>query len=109
MNIEKQIFEISEYFKKKVIEGDYEIKSHEFYRSQVLVDKKYAFSLLVQDNKVDFLFIDSDLLKLEIKKDEDKKQAFEKLKPKLEEFKKTTLKAQKKAELERLQKEYNEL
>ena len=110
LSIQKKINEISEYFKKKVIVGDYELQEvskEKIYR--IIIDKKYKLSIYdveeiiyIVNNLPDFA-IDLDITR------EQSKEAHKKFVPKYELFKKTVLKNQKKAELEKLQKELNEL
>jgi hypothetical protein len=47
MNIEKQLSEIGEYFKKKVIDGDYEYLGCTEHVAKIRIDGKYHFLLWI--------------------------------------------------------------
>ena len=110
MNIQNKINEISEYFKKKVIDGDYELQEvskEKIYR--IIIDEKYEFSIYdVADIMHLVNYLPNFAIDLNLTRDQGK-EAYKKFAPKYEIFKKTVLKNRKKMELEKLQKELNEL
>ena len=110
MNIQNKINEIAEYFKKKVIDGDYELQ--EMFTEttiKIIIDEKYIFKVYEINT---YLHIVNEIVGFTIDLHLTRPQSEEahiKFAPKYEIFKKTVLKNRKKMELEKLQKELNEL
>lgn len=58
--IHDKIKEVQDYFKKKLIDGDYEEVSHDGYNLWLKIDKQYLFILWIA-NGVEFLCVTDDL------------------------------------------------
>jgi hypothetical protein len=112
MNIHEKIKEVAEYFKAKIISGDFEFKSCRDCIATVVIDEKYEFLLWINnDHKEDFsihfgsMFWDYTSELLRFKTQKERLTGWKQVKPYVEEYKKKVLKREKQKEFNRLKKE----
>ena len=113
MDIDKRIQEISNYFKQKIVDGDYEITDIEPCTVSVLVDGKYEFVLWVSNGESYFNIYEdpfgavSTSIKMKLN-DDDRKMGWKNMQPRLE-GSKQTIKQRKIAQLKALEQEIKDL
>lgn len=113
MNVDKKIKEISDYFKQKIVDGDYEITDIGSCTATIVVDSKHEFELWVSNGERNFSIYEDPFVavstSLKMKLDpEEKKLGWENIKPRLEKSK-PTIKQRKIAELKALEEEIKNL
>lgn len=52
MNIEKSLKEIGEYFKNKILNGDFDLKDCSEYSAFILIDKKHKFDIWIGNSYI---------------------------------------------------------
>jgi len=111
MNIEEKLKEIGDYFKQKVLEGDYKFIKCGEHTATILVNGVYVFELWIGNNPRDnFNFYNTygkDLIYsyLCLTTQKERIKCWSKLKPHINSYKSTILKREKQREINRLQKE----
>lgn len=110
--MKNQILEIQNYFKQKLISGDYELLTPSSeHVSEVVIDNEFKFSLWTSDLKYFYQYspvYENFILLPEFNQTEQKK-ALSNLKPRFEEIQKTKVLKLKEKELLKLQKEISKL
>jgi len=115
MDINKKLEEVSNYFKQKVIKGDFEFKKCDKQTATILINGKYEFDVwIANDPKTSFDFYDGNLfinnnLFPSFDTQKERLAGWRKIKPYVEEYKEKQLKRQKQKEINRLTKELEEL
>jgi len=116
MNIEQTLNDVANYFKHKIIEGEFEFKKCGEHTATVLIDEKYEFQLwIANEPKNNFDFYDSsfmvknsaDFLKFRTQKE--RLAGWRQIKPHVQAYKNKVLKREKQKELNRLKKELEAL
>ncbi len=104
--IEQSISEVANYFKTKVVAGDYEFVSCDENKATVRIDGKYEFFLWIGNGENNFNFFNLDLFSDSFKIEEGKKEGWDYLMPLVKDYRKNVLLKEKIAELKKLQKEF---
>lgn len=116
MNIEDKLKDVADYFKHKIITGEFEFKTCGDYTATVLIDEKYEFQLwIANEPKNNFDFYDSsfilknssDFLKFRTQKE--RMAGWKQVKPHVQAYKNKVLKREKQKEFNRLKKELEAL
>jgi len=112
MNIDDKLKEVGNYFKAKLLEGDYEFIKCSDYTAEILIDKKYKFEVWIANvPKDNFQFYRGgitgedaeDFLRFTTQKDRIK--AYSKIKNFVKDYQNGKLKREKMAQFEKLKKE----
>jgi hypothetical protein len=116
MNIEDKIKEVAEYFRQKVLTGDYMFVSCSEHTAEILVDEKYKFSLwIANEPKMSFDFYEPNFLiedpieLLTLKTQKERLQGWKHIKPYIKDHKNKVLKREKQKQFNRLKKELEKL
>lgn len=117
MKIENLIEETANYFRQKILTGDYEFIMCGEHTAKIVVDKKYTFLMwIVNSPKLNFNFYKYGHLQLEIDKDplklrtqKERMTGWRHLKPFVLKYRNGKLKTEKQAELKKLQEELESL
>lgn len=117
MNIEELLNGVGDYFKQKIISGDFELKHLDSYTATVLIDQKYKLDLwIANDPKENFEFYDRGnffkneaLLDFLFKSKEERIQAWEKIKPFIDSYRRDVVAKEKLKEIDRLKKDLKSL
>lgn len=116
MDINKKLKDIADYFKKKILDGDFSFESCGQHTAIVMIDEKYRFKLWIDNDPKDFFNFYADNIitmggnpHLKFKTQEERLRGWEKVKPSVEEYRKRVLITEKLSEIEELKKEIEEL
>lgn len=116
MNIEETLNDVANYFKRKIIEGQFEFKKCGQHTATVLIDEKYEFELwIANDPKDNFDFYDSTSLPGELTQifrfstQKERLAGWKQIKPHVQSYKDKVLKREKQKEFNRLKKELEAL
>jgi len=112
MNIEESIKEISNYFKQKVFDGEFEFIKCDIHTAKIKVDDKYVFTIwIANEPKYSCDFYEGSLVSfggeriLKLTTQKDRLKLWKQVKPYVKDHKENILKKEKQAEINRLQKE----
>lgn len=107
--MKKKIQEVEQYFRDKLVSGDYEVAVRDSFRWEVLVDGEYTFTLWIGNGANAFTI--SDILKPSYMfftfTEEESKKGWAILEEQIALYKKEVVHVQKLEEYERLKKELN--
>lgn len=114
MNIEKTLTEAGNYFKSKVLAGEYEVTEVTEHSIIIKIDNKYEFDMWVSENPEFFRFTDIFYTSLNVNEyfeftEKEKIVCHSVMAPRLEDFRKQVLKAQKIEQIKKLQQEIEKL
>ena len=116
MNVEQKLKEVADYFKKKIIDGDFEFKSCGECTATITIDGKHDIKLwIANDPKYNFEIYDMTLITLnsnellKFKTQKERLAGWRQVKKHVEAYRKEVLRKQKEEELERLKKELEQL
>lgn len=113
MNIEKNVEIIGDYFKKKVVKGDYQIIRWSDSTIDIIIDNKYNFSLWIYLNSFNFytlLSTEKSIFHNALKfTDDEKKEGRKNYESKYIRFGKDDLKRNLEVKIKKLQEELNNL
>ena len=114
--IEVKLTEIGDYFKHKIISGDFKFISCDEYTAKVIIDERHDFQLWISnDPKEHFNFYSSSFLLdkaidyLRFTTEKQRLAGWRKIKPHVKNYRKTILKKEKQKEIDRLKKEISKL
>ena len=104
--IEQQLQDVDDYFKSKVLSGDYEVIETNQHEAVLSVDDKYDFKVWIGNDMPDNIFIYGiTAFKMPKLSDSEKQKAWDILEPKLKAYNETTVKAEKLKQYNKLKKE----
>lgn len=117
MNIEETLKKAAEYFKNKVLSGEFEFKSCEEHTATIIIDGEYEFEMWISNEPKDwFRFYEGSFSNVTpfykymgFRTQKERLKAWGKLKPHIIEYKEKVLKREKQKQLNRLQKELDAL
>ena len=116
MNIDEKLKDIGDYFKNKIISGEFEVIDCDKCTVTVLIDEKHKFELWISnDPKIHFDFYDSSfILKkntdfLSFKTQKERISGWEQVNSRVQAYRQNVLKIEKQEEFNRLKKELDEL
>ena len=113
MNIENKLYEISEYFKSKLLTGDYEFIECGSCTAKILIDGKYTIEAwIANDPKTSFDFYDHHLSGLKLtglSTQKERVTGWDHIKPHIQQYKTIALKEAKLKQIIQLEKEIESL
>jgi len=116
MNIEQTLNDVENYFKQKIIDGDFEFKKCGEHTATVLIDEKYEFQLWISNEpKNSFDFYDSSFIVkkstdfMSFRTQKERLDGWRQIKPHVQAYKNKVLKREKQKEFNRLKKELEAL
>lgn len=115
MNIEAKLKEVNEYFKNKVLKGDYEFLECTEHTASVLIDQKHKFTFWTSNDpkyNFDFYMLEPNeygYIGLKLTTQEERLTSWRKMKPHVLKYKNEILKKKKQEELKRLEVELSKL
>lgn len=115
MDVEKTMHELAQYFKGKMIEGDYMFVKCDEYTAEVLVDGKYPVKLWISNNPKNNCNIydpptfESHVNLWEFASQKERLKAWRAIKPHVEKHNREILKKEKAAQIARLEAELKKL
>ena len=116
MNVTKKLQEVADYFKKKIIDGDFEFIKCDEYKATIKIDGEHEVKVwIANDPKYNFEIYDSALITrnsaelLKFKTQKERLAGWRQVKKHVEAYRNNILKKQKEEELERLKKELEQL
>ena len=115
MDIEEALKDVSNYFKQKIISGDFKFKSCRDCIATVVIDDKYTFELWIANNpKFDFGFYSigfgfTSLDSFNFKTEKERLLGWKQVEPHVDAYKQKVLVREKQKEINRLQKELDKL
>lgn len=114
MNIENHLKEIGNYFKAKVLAGDFEFIKCSIHTAEIKIDNKYTFELwIANEPKYDFRFYGISVYtsnfdcEFDFKNMKERLTGYSKVKKYIKEYSDTVLKKEKIAQFNKLKKELN--
>ena len=116
MDVEQMLNDVADYFKRKIIEGEFEFKNCNEYTATVLIDEKYELELwIANEPKNHFrLYYNNFIIKnnngyLDFKNQKERLAGWKQVKPYVENYRKKVLKREKEKEINKLKKELEAL
>lgn len=115
MNVEEKLTEVANYFKQKVLDGDYKFIKCDEYKATVLIDEKFNMSLwIANDPKIHFRFDFCDpfinsIEAFSYSNTKDRLKAYKLLRPHIEEYNGKRLIKVKEQQIEKLKNELEQL
>ena len=107
--MEDKIQEVEQYFRNKLVSGEYKVVERDAHRWQVLIDGKYNFSMWVANGAPSYTI--SDILTPSymffILTEEEREKGWEVIKVQIDKYKEEVFLAQKRQQYEDLKKELN--
>lgn len=116
MNIEQTLIDTGNYFKDKIIKGEFEFKKCEDHTATVLIDNKYVFELwIANEPKHSFrfyrycVFTPINVKYLTFKTQKERLAGWRHIKPYVQKYKNEVLKKEKQEQFNKLKKELEKL
>ena len=114
MDIEEKLKEVGEYFKEKILEGDYTLLTADSATAHIVIDDLYNFNLwIANEPKDDFRIYtawpDDNILVVKFNSQKERLQGWRKIKPMLEKYNNDIAKEQKRKQIKQLQKDIDKI
>ena len=116
MNIDEKLKDIGDYFKNKIISGEFEVISCSECTATVLIDVKYEFRLwIANEPKLHFRFYENTFITnntlefMKFKTQEERISGWEQVNSRVQDYRQNVLKIEKQEEFNRLKKELDKL
>lgn len=106
--INKKLKEVSDYFKQKIIAGDFEFKSCCGRTATIIIDGKHEFTLWIandQKNNFDYYSIEGFPAFMRFRTQKERLSAWKQIKPYVRDYERQVIKREKQKQLNKLKKE----